>query len=84
MLLVMLQTSASATNSEARARAMCEIDLRARGFSEDKIAAAVDRFWPVLAWEIEAGSFSASERFTDEARADFEALTREYRRLING
>lgn len=70
----------SETNGEARARSMCEIDLRASGVPEWQIAAAVDRFWPVLIWEM-AGALPASENFDTGDRTRFNANREEFRRL---
>lgn len=43
-------------NIEARARALCEANLRAgKVFAEEDMPAAVDRFWHTIAAEMEAG-----------------------------
>lgn len=53
-----------ASNIEARARALCEANLRAgRVFAEEDMPAAVDRFWHTVAAEIEAGLIDQQGRY---------------------
>ncbi|WAC28336.1 hypothetical protein [Ancylobacter sp. SL191] len=65
--------------TEETARAICALDLRARGVSDAEVPALVDRFWPVLANEIRQGIVEGSWPFSAQ---DIEALTQDYRRLL--
>ncbi len=65
--------------TEQTARAMCALDLRARGVAEEKLPALVERFWPVLANEIRQGIVDGEWPF--EA-AYIEALSSEYRKVL--
>ncbi|GAB4067752.1 hypothetical protein GCM10028812_22510 [Ancylobacter sonchi] len=49
-------------NLEARARAICEADLRlGSAISEYALASAVDRYWPVVAHEMLHGEGNHSD-----------------------
>lgn len=51
-------------NIEARARALCEANLRAgQAFAEEDMPAAVDRFWHTVAAELEAGLLDENGRY---------------------
>lgn len=65
--------------TEQTARAICALDLRARGVKDDEVPALVDRFWPVLANEIRQGIVVGNWPFS---AAEIDALTQEYRRLL--
>jgi len=47
-------------NVEAAARTLCESQLRSWGISESNIRKGVDRYWPCVAAEIEAGIIDGS------------------------
>ncbi len=65
-------------NTESRARAQCALDLQSAIRRPEDIVAAVERYWPVVAREIEAGI-----RDDDlPPLEDLDRLTEEYRRLI--
>lgn len=65
--------------TEKTARELCAIDLKHQGFSEDRIPALVDKFWPVIANEIRQGIADGEWTFS----ADYlGALTEEYRALV--
>ncbi|MBS9477436.1 hypothetical protein [Ancylobacter radicis] len=65
--------------TEETARAICGLDLRARGIRDEEVPALVDRFWPVLANEIRQGIAVGAWPFS---AAEIEALTQEYQRLL--
>ncbi|GLK84670.1 hypothetical protein GCM10017653_27400 [Ancylobacter defluvii] len=52
---------AEVRNLEINARRLCAIDLADMGYSRDEAAAPVDRFWPVIAYEIRGGGVFRGE-----------------------
>ncbi|WGD30127.1 hypothetical protein AncyloWKF20_20640 [Ancylobacter sp. WKF20] len=65
-------------NTELRARALCAVDLLAAERRPADLVAAVERYWPVVAREIEAGICDAGLPPPE----DMERRAEEYRRLI--
>ncbi len=65
--------------TEETARAICALDLRARGVRDEDVPALVDRFWPVLANEIRQGIVVGTWPFSAQ---EIDALTQEYRRVL--
>lgn len=66
-------------NLEIRARAICAADLDAAHTSRRSRAAAVERYWPLIAAEISRG---ASDNQSMLQPPDMAALLAEYRRLL--
>lgn len=64
-------------NTELRARALCTVDLLAAERRPPDLSAAVDRYWPVVAREIEAGICDDGLPPPD----DMERRAEEYRQL---
>lgn len=65
-------------NTETRARAQCAVDLQSSPRRPSDIVAAIERYWPVVAREIEAGIRDDDLPPLD----DLERRAEEYRRLI--
>lgn len=65
--------------TEETARAICALDLKAKGFRDAEIPRLVDRFWPVLANEIRQGILVEGWPFVAD---EIMALTREYEALL--
>ncbi|MBS9475535.1 hypothetical protein KIP89_00230 [Ancylobacter sp. VKM B-3255] len=65
-------------NTESRARAQCAVDLRASQRRPADLMAAIERYWPVVAREIEAGIADGDLPPVE----DMERRAEEYGRLI--
>ncbi|MCS0497885.1 hypothetical protein NVS89_22600 [Ancylobacter sp. MQZ15Z-1] len=66
-------------HSESRARIICAMDARLIGLREEDVAAFVERFWPVVANEINGGLLDLEEEVDADRIAELRSLMQEYR-----